>query len=159
MRAGVLNGTIVVAGSRRTNRTDIYDIASGIWHSGPPMPAQRASMASAVSHGGLWLVGGTINGSLGYDTWVTSPRRRIGPKDGRVGSMLTGRMILGAAVVDDVIYAMAALPPGSGEVLSFRQMNRSARRHSRTWPRTRAAAVAGNPLAVQWQSTNPSAPT
>jgi N-acetylneuraminic acid mutarotase len=79
--AGVLNGTIVVAGSDGTNRTDIYDIASGIWHSGPPMPAQRGSMASAVSHGGLWL-GGTSGGSLAYDPWVYFPRRRIGPKDG-----------------------------------------------------------------------------
>jgi len=156
--AGVLNGTIVVAGAGATNRTDIYDISSNSWSPGVPMPAQRSAMASvAGSNGGLWLIGGTTNGSLNFDTWVyypQSPRRPAGWAG--VGPMLTGRWALAAASIGDVIYAVGGadlsnVALASNESLStppFDDLSTSGG----------SSGGSGNgPITVQWQSTNAAA--
>lgn len=155
--AGVLNGNIVVAGSDGTNRTDIYDIASGVWHIGPPMPAQRGSMASGVSHGGLWLVGGTSNGSLAYDPWVYFPASANRAEGwGGVGSMSTGRWALGAAVVDDVVYAVGGAASSSGAFLGLSTNESLSTPPFEDLATNQGSSSSGNPLAVQWLSTDPS---
>ena len=158
--AGVLGGTIVVAGAGGTSRTDIYDIASNSWSPGVPMPAQRGGMASAVPNGGLWLIGGTTNGSLNFDTWVyypASPNRPAGWAG--VGSMLTGRWALAAASIGDVIYAvggadMSTIALASNESLStppFDDLSTSGGSSG-------GSGGSGNgPITVQWQSTNAAA--
>jgi N-acetylneuraminic acid mutarotase len=150
--AGVLNQTIVVVGSDGTNRTDVYDIASGTWHSGAPMPAQRGAMAAGVANGGLWLVGGTANGSLAYDTWVYYPATTTGPdRWWGVGSMLTGRLGLTAAVVDDVVYAIGGAATSSGAILGL-----STNESLSTPPFSNLPSPGpDSQLTVQWQSTNP----
>jgi hypothetical protein len=118
--AGVLDRTIVVVGSGGTNRTDVYDIRTNTWHDGVPMPAQRGSMAGAVANGGLWVVGGTINGLLAHDTWVYYPATdtRAGGWGG-VGSMPTARWGLAAAVLNDVVYAIGGAANSSGAILGL----------------------------------------
>jgi N-acetylneuraminic acid mutarotase len=162
--AGVLNGAIVVAGSGGSggpsSNTDIYEIASNTWRPGPPMPAGRTLAAAGVANGGLYLVGGTVNGSPAHDAWVFYPATNFRPEYwGLVGPMEIGRSQLAAAVVDDVIYALGGMVPGSNptvplatnEVLSTPPLNTFA-------PSGGSAGNGGgnNGLpTVEWQSTNP----
>jgi PKD repeat protein len=149
--AGVLNGTIVVFGSGGTTRTDLYDIATDMWHPGVPMPAQRGGMAVAAANGGLWLVGGTSNGAFTYDTWVYYPATGTRTEGwAGIGPMLTARLSLAAAVVDDVVYAIGGAidttapvsPLSTNEALSTPPFGDLS---------TIQSSSSG---AVQWQSTN-----
>ena len=162
--AGVLNGAIVVAGSGSANSsaTDVYDILGHAWRAAPPMPGGRALAAAGVANGGLYLVGGTVNGSPAYDTWVFYPATstRVEGWSG-VGSMPTARTEGAAAVVNDVIYAIGGMVPGSSPTVAL------ATTEALSTPPVNTFAPGGAFLGngggsnslptVQWQSTNPSA--
>jgi hypothetical protein len=166
--AGVLGGTIVVAGSggssSPSNATDLYDIATNTWHSGAPMPAARSLMTSGVANGGLYVFGGTVNGSPAYDTWVYYPAVPPPALNAHadywsgVGSMLTARSQLGAAVVGDVIYALGGMVPGSNPTVEFDTNEALSTPPVNTYAPGGSGSGGGfNALpTVQWQSTNPS---
>jgi N-acetylneuraminic acid mutarotase len=161
--AGVLNGTIVVVGSGGANSsaTDVYDISSNTWRAGSPMPAGRSLAAAGVANGGLYLAGGTVNGTAAYDTWVYYPATstRVEGWSG-VGSMPTARAQAAAAVVNDVIYVIGGMVPGSGPAVEM------ATNEALSTPPVNTFAAGGAFLGssagssslptVQWQSTNPS---
>ena len=155
--AGVLNGKIVIAGSDGTSRTDVYDIASGQWRAGAPMPAQRGSMAAAVANGGLWVIGGTSNGSLNYGSWVyyLATQTRSEGWAG-VGSIPTARAGLGAAAVGDVVYAVGGTgaAQASGEYLGL-TTNEALSIPAFDDLSTGGGSGGGSgTYTVQWQSTN-----
>jgi N-acetylneuraminic acid mutarotase len=161
--AGVLNGTIVVVGSGSANSsaTDVYDISSNTWRAGSPMPAGRSAAAAGVANGGLYLVGGTVNGTAAYDTWVYYPATgtRVEGWSG-VGPMPTARAQAAAAVVNDVIYLIGGMVPGSGPTVEM------ATNEALSTPPVNTFAAGGAFIGssggssslptVQWQSTNPS---
>ena len=151
--AGVLDQTIVVVGSGINGpsaSTDVYDIASNTWHAGAPMPAMRAAMAGATANGGLFVYGGTVSGSLEYQTWVYYPAANSRPEGwALVGSMPTARSFVAAAAVNDVVYAIGGMTggsPGAGlstmEALSTPPFGDLSTGQGSTLP------------TVQWQSSN-----
>ena len=156
--AGVLNGAIIVAGSGGSggpsSATDIYEIAAGTWRAGPPMPAGRTLAAAGVANGGLYVVGGTVNGSPAHDAWVFYPATNSRPESwAGVGPMLIGRSQLAAAVVNDVVYALGGMAPGSNPTVPV------AANETLSTPPVNTYAVGGGGgnqalPTVQWQSTN-----
>ncbi len=160
--AGVLNGAIIVAGSGGSggpsSATDIYEIAANTWRAGPPMPAGRTLAAAGVANGGLYVVGGTVNGSPAYDAWVFYPATNSRPESwAGVGPMLIGRSQLAAAVVNDVVYALGGMVPGSNPTVPM------AANETLSTPPVNTYAVGGGSgngggnqalPTVQWQSTN-----
>ncbi|GBP37281.1 hypothetical protein EVAR_35715_1 [Eumeta japonica] len=46
--AGVLGGALVVAGGDETNSVELYDLATGQWRAGPPLPDDRGYAGAAV---------------------------------------------------------------------------------------------------------------
>jgi len=58
------------------NTTRIYDIATGLWSTGMPMPDVRAFMASGYFSGKIYLVGGYSTGNISpafLQTWEYDP--------------------------------------------------------------------------------------
>jgi N-acetylneuraminic acid mutarotase len=153
--AGVLDGTIVVVGGGSngpTAATNVYDIASNTWHAGVPMPARRALMRAGVANGGLFVVGGTVDGSQAYDTWVYYPATNARPEGwAGVGSIPTPRSQAAAAVVDDVVYVIGGM---QGESVPVPGM--TTNESLSTPPLGDLSRSSGtSPLpTVQWRSTN-----
>jgi hypothetical protein len=156
--AGVLNGSLVVFGSGGTNRTDVYDIATGIWHDGVPMPAQRGGMAVAAANGGLWLVGGTSNGSLAYNAWAYYPATSMRPEGwASLDSIPTARSQVSAAVFADAVYVLGGMIPGpipvtalsANEALSMPPLGDLSPGQG-----SFGGGGSSSPGAVQWHSTN-----
>jgi N-acetylneuraminic acid mutarotase len=158
--AGVLNGTIVVFGSDGTTRTDVYDIATDMWHSGVPMPAQRGGMAVAAANGGLWLAGGTSNGSLTYDAWVYYPAMGMNPEGfASLGTMLTARSQAAAASVGDVVFLVGGMAFGPNPVLGLRANEALSTPPFGDLSTNQGPSGVGSPSAVLWQTTNASVAT
>jgi hypothetical protein len=154
--AGVINGSLIVAGADGSPRVDVYDIAGGFWHNGTPMPAGRNSAAGGVAHGGLWVVGGTINGQLAFPSWVYYPATNMQPEGwAGIGTIPTRRWQLAGAIVNDVVYAIGGSTDSSftGDA-SFT----SAGTEALSTPMLGDLSTTQGPSqVVQWQSTNPSA--
>jgi len=156
--AGVLDGTIVAVGrgggNGPTAANDVYSIASNTWHAGVPMPARRAAMRAGVANGGLFVFGGTVDGSQASDTWVYYPATSTQPAGwAGVGSIPTPRSFAAAAVVGDVVYAIGGMQgesipvPGltTNEALSTPPLGALS---------TSQDGGTNSLPTVQWQSTN-----
>lgn len=156
---GVFNPTIVVVGSGNGDgpsaATDVYDIALDAWHAGVPMPAPRGVMAGAVANDGLWVVGGTTNGTLAYQTWVYYPATWQQPEGWSLeGSILTGRWELAAAVVNDVLYAIGGAIDNSSPVLPVSTNEAHSTPPVGDLSTTQSGGGSNSLPIVQWQSTN-----
>jgi N-acetylneuraminic acid mutarotase len=74
-----VNKLFVFGGARANtttvvNTTRIYDIATGVWSTGAPMPAVRAFMGSGYHNGKIYLVGGYSIGNVWFDqVWEYDP--------------------------------------------------------------------------------------
>jgi N-acetylneuraminic acid mutarotase len=160
--AGVLDGTIVVAGAGGnggpSNATYVYDIAGQSWRNGPSMPASRAMTSAGVVNGGLYLFGGTINGAPAFDTWVYYPPKPApDPRPeywSSVGPILTARSQAAAAVSGDVLYALGGMVPGSNPATQFATNESLTTPPAYTYAPFQGGGGSPSLPAVQWNSSN-----
>ena len=96
------------------NSVEIYDPAVNAWQFGPSMPASRYGLASAVSGGKIYILGGeeqseggfiTASAVLEFDP-TTNSWSNCG---GECAAMPTPRFRVGSATIDDVIYVQGEL--------------------------------------------------
>ncbi len=120
-----LDGRLYMIGGYRENTftptgaVRIYDIASGQWSEGEPMPTPRGSIAIAVHDGLIHTIGGTVEATdhaHDHDNPAGGDDRSVGTHEvydpasdswSRRAAMPTARNHHGAAVVDGRIHVFA----------------------------------------------------
>jgi hypothetical protein len=153
--AGVLGNSIIVAGVGGTQK---YNLTTGAWSAGVPIPGGRGAMAGGVTNGGFIVVGGQNGSGLVYDTLVYYPQHGNQMEGWAwLGSIPTARAELAAAVVGDLVYAIGGHTGGNSplpgvpalDVLSVLPFG-----HLQT-----GFGGTSNVPTVQWSSSNPAVAT
>ncbi|MBL1431263.1 MAG: hypothetical protein COA60_007130 [Robiginitomaculum sp.] len=123
--ADIVNGNIyLIAGGfsgAPTGEVDIYNIETGVWSKGSPLPILRSGHASAVFAGKIHIMGGR-GGGRGQtlkDYWVYDPQTDQWSKQ---VDMLAPRTGAGAAVLGVDLYVIGG-GSGGGFYASFTSMN------------------------------------
>jgi N-acetylneuraminic acid mutarotase len=116
---GVVNGILYTVGGDAAGTVEAYDPVTNAWTTRQPMLTPRSQLGVGVVNGILYAVGGTtgsnadgiptiVNTIEAYDpatnTWTTRT------------PMITGRMGLGVAVVNGVVYAIGGRPKWPGDI-------------------------------------------
>lgn len=108
----VLNGVLFVIGGRtvndgNTNVVEVYDPLSDRWEQARPMPKAQSGLAAAVIRGKIYAFGGEYfsprPGGVFAEAWEYDPNT---DKWRAVAAMPRRRHGLGAAAIDNVIYAL-----------------------------------------------------
>lgn len=108
LAAGVVNGILyAVGGWNGTKTIEAYDPIANVWVTKTPMPTERAYPAIGVVNGILYVVGG-----LGFSGGAYVPLATVDAYDPVTNTwtakapMSTARFMLGAGVVNGVLYAV-----------------------------------------------------
>ncbi|MFE7598360.1 Kelch repeat-containing protein [Streptomyces sp. NPDC057494] len=81
--------------------TELYDVVTGEWRPGPPLPWGRSAHRAVPTADGVLVFGGTEGACLHTGFASTLLRRDGGRRWEPVGPMLTGRWAFGATVLGD----------------------------------------------------------
>lgn len=129
-----LEGRLYIVGGYRANSFDpvdavrIYDIATGEWSDGAPMPTARGALAVAVHDGRIHAIGGTVADRAHvheHDNPAAGQDRSVGTHEvydprtnswERRAAMPTARNHHGAATVDGRIHVLAGRVSGDMEL-------------------------------------------
>ncbi|MCZ0982520.1 kelch repeat-containing protein [Streptomyces diastatochromogenes] len=81
--------------------TEIYDVATGVWRPGPPLPWGRSFHRAVPTADGVLVFGGTES-ACPYTGFASTLLLRVGARHWEpAGPMATGRWAFGATVLDD----------------------------------------------------------
>jgi N-acetylneuraminic acid mutarotase len=123
--ADIVGGNIyLIAGGfsgAPTGKMDIYNIETGVWSKGSPLPIPRSGHANAVFAGKIHIMGGRGGGrgETLKDHWVYDPQT---DEWSRLNDMLAPRTGAGAAVSGVDMYVIGG-GSGGGFYASFTSMN------------------------------------
>jgi N-acetylneuraminic acid mutarotase len=119
-----LNGKVYVIGGYPHDRipssvVQIYDVATGRWGFGPPIPIELHHAPAAVVDGVIYVLGGEYQGAgTGMPAVFLNTVFAFDPAVGQWeprAPMPTSRSGGGAAVVDGKIYVAGGRPPGGND--------------------------------------------
>jgi N-acetylneuraminic acid mutarotase len=116
---GVVDGILYTVGGDAAGTVEAYDPVTNTWTTRQPMLTARSGLDVGVVNGILYAVGGTTGNNADGIPTIVNTLEAYDPATNTWSTktpMITGRMGLGVAVLNGLVYAIGGRPPSPGDI-------------------------------------------